>query len=51
MASYKKTASGLAREKTPNLIITYTGTLIKLTCYYNSAHWKGLGKEKPRFFF
>lgn len=48
IASYKKTASGLAQEKPPNLIITYTGTLIESTCYFNRAHWKGLGKQKPR---
>lgn len=47
----KMTASGLAWEKTPNLIITYTGTLIKLTCYYNRAHWKGLGQKNRRSFF
>lgn len=48
IASYKKSASGLARKKTPNLIITYTGTLIESTCNYNRGHWKGFGKEKPR---
>lgn len=48
IASYNKTASGLAQEKTPNLIITYTGTLIESVCYYNRARWKGLGEEKPR---
>lgn len=51
IASYKQTASGLAQEKTPNLIITYTGTLIESTCYYNRTHWKGLGKGKAKIFF
>lgn len=47
MASNKKTASGLAQEKAWNLIITYTGTLIESTCYYNRAQeetWKGKAK-------
>lgn len=33
-------ASGLAEQKTPSLIITYTGTLIESTCDYNRALWK-----------
>lgn len=48
ITSFKKTASGLAQEKTPNLITTYTGTLIESTCYYSRAHKKELGKQKPR---
>lgn len=31
------TASGLAEQKTPSLIITYAGTLIESTCYYNKT--------------
>lgn len=31
------TACGLAKQKTPSLNITSTGTLIEPTCYYNKA--------------
>lgn len=31
------TAFGLAEQKTPSLIITYTGTLIESTCSYNEG--------------
>lgn len=36
----ERTASGLAEQKTPSLILTYTGTLIESTCYYSGALWK-----------
>lgn len=43
------TASGLVEQKTPSLIITYTGTLIESTCDYNRALWKWLWKLKSFF--